>query len=215
LIGYRRLYFDVSSLEAELISEELIDFHILPNRDTFFEINYTYSLKVEFFNNTFGFFQNPSLWMKEPRSRTSEVLSKWSYHPQKLFQTLLPEVIDTTIIFNSYKPDFITVGIPGADYKFNRSIVMTQELMISSNENYIESSSINLYPNPTTEHVSWEENVPVYIAIVYNTDGTPVLHKQRQNLKSIDLSRQSAGIYYIQLITIHGKKLPPQKIIKM
>ena len=81
----------------------------------------------------------------------------------------------------------------------------------SINEVDLNSGGLSFFPNPTESNIyfNWGEGI-LGDAIIYNVIGMPVMHCSE--VKSMDMSHLTAGIYYIFLKT--NEKMDFQKLIK-
>jgi hypothetical protein len=79
----------------------------------------------------------------------------------------------------------------------------------------VQSEANNIYPNPTTGHVSvnWQgSNSATFI--LYNIKGENIYHKAiKAGATDLDLTRVSAGTY-IATIQVNGKQVYQQKLVK-
>lgn len=77
--------------------------------------------------------------------------------------------------------------------------------------NDINTVAIKLYPNPVTETLLIEYATPVRV-VVCSADGRVVTDKN--NVTSVDMSGNSAGVYMVTVYSSDGERLLVQKIVK-
>jgi hypothetical protein len=77
--------------------------------------------------------------------------------------------------------------------------------------NDINTVAIKLYPNPVTEILLIEYATPVRV-VVCSADGRVVTDKN--NVTSVDMSGNIAGIYMVTVYSSDGERLLVQKVVK-
>lgn len=109
------------------------------------------------------------------------------------------------IVVNPVNPNQMTSGIIGIVTQINQQLLEVPQFEVSS--------SIVVYPNPTTASIYFEttENLSNEKVTVYNTTGQIVLQKNISTDHSLDLSVLAKGQYFIQF---QNKKNKSFKIIK-
>ncbi|RLD44522.1 MAG: hypothetical protein DRI86_07320 [Bacteroidetes bacterium] len=91
--------------------------------------------------------------------------------------------------------------------------IKLEKMSTVSISNSTNETSLNIYPNPTTDVVNIESNELMNSVRIYNIAGEEVMYNNTNSeLTSIDISGLSNGLYYISIN--YGNKIIVRKIIK-
>jgi hypothetical protein len=118
--------------------------------------------------------------------------------------------IDSGIVTPGLLPAFDLAGltrIKGASVDLG--CYEYQTIAVGINENK-EFASLNVFPNPTTGHVTFESNEEIELIDIYTLTGQKV--NSFINTNSINISEFTPGIYMAKIIS--GNKIATKRIIK-
>ena len=129
-------------------------------------------------------------------------------------------VINEYAAFKAEAEDYIVIK-PGSHFKAASYVELSIEpcAVSTSKEqsaqlNEIGSSTIEMYPNPTTGVLNFNQEVSGEI-MIYTSVGDLVLIKELDLSRFIDLSHLKDGVYVIKILQPEGGSLTNQKIVLM
>jgi hypothetical protein len=98
----------------------------------------------------------------------------------------------------------------GQFFNFDPQTSFSEDCSLGNSEfNTTNSSPIAVYPNPTKDLINFSEVVTIQLASV-----TGQILNSQKSVSFLDLSKQTAGIYFITITDSNGQVLQRSKIIK-
>jgi hypothetical protein len=98
----------------------------------------------------------------------------------------------------------------GQFFNFDPQTSFSEDCSLGNSEfTTTNSSPIAVYPNPTKDQINFSEVVTIELASV-----TGQILNSQKSVSFLDLSKQTAGIYFLTITDSNGQVLQRSKIIK-